>query len=479
MEANNNKKVLSTVGKLALLFLLGCVSSYGLPFAITRTVYYSIVLILFLRSKDHVFWTAFLFILVANPLGLLEYRWFGWILQLTPTVGITYKAAFGFAFLLKRKDLIQNAQYLQYDVFSKYYKVFGLYVVFLMFVGFVYGFSFVQLFSLLDYLPSLLIIVVLPRMFSQKQMLEFNKLIFLFSILMTAATLVGIISNGALIRMLTFGQSSAGVIYKDGLIRITGGIFISLYTMFAGMFYLVKSGNEFKTSYLWIVVLLAWLFILSSATRGWMIASTVFLFLSLMYYSVRLSGTGRIFLGFLVLAFIGYLLLPAAVKENLSLAFDRLETVEAMTEGDLTAEGTASRFTERGPRVLSRFDESPVFGFGYSKITYRYYENHVGNHDLLLVGGVLGLLIVWLSVFSIIAFIFRLEKNGYGKSIFVFGIAIITMMLIHTTSRNMVSFLMPVDSAFLLALILSNVNSFSIKTNIKRQEQREWEKREL
>ncbi|PLX05851.1 MAG: hypothetical protein C0594_06700, partial [Marinilabiliales bacterium] len=114
-----------------------------------------------------------------------------------------------------------------------------------------------------------------------------------------------------------------------------------------------------------------------------------------------------------------------------------------------------------------------------SKITYRYYDNHVGNHDLLLVGGVLGLLIVWLSVFSIIAFIFRLEKNGYGKSIFVFGIAIITMMLIHTTSRNMVSFLMPVDSAFLLALILSNVNSFSIKTNIKRQEQREWEKREL
>ena len=41
-------------------------------------------------------------------------------------------------------------------------------------------------------------------------------------------------------------------------------------------------------------------------------------------------------------------------------------TLEKMGKGDLALGGTLSRLTERGPKVMSKFYESPVFGFGFA-----------------------------------------------------------------------------------------------------------------
>lgn len=109
--------------------------------------------------------------------------------------------------------------------------------------------------------------------------------------------------------------------------------------------------------------------------------------------------------------------------------------------------------------MLTRFSDSPIVGFGYSKVSAEYYDPHVGNHNLLLVGGIIGLAIFWLTMLFMVSYFFRMDFKFPTFGFFVFGLALLSIMIIHSTSRTMVSFYMPVDAAFLIALIFNNFNS--------------------
>jgi hypothetical protein len=190
-----------------------------------------------------------------------------------------------------------------------------------------------------------------------------------------------------------------------------------------------------------------------------MIASSFLLIMFLIYYIGKVSLRPRSTFSIIFIVLIGYFLIPISVQDNLISALDRLTTVEAIGQGDLTAEGTSKRLDIRGPRVLTNFEESPLLGFGYGNVSASYYDGHVGNHSLLLLGGVVGLTIVWLTVIALIAFFFRLDGKKFGRGIFVFGLALMAIMIIHSSSRSMVSYVMDTDAAFLIALIFNHVNA--------------------
>ncbi len=440
---------------------------YGLNTQLSRSAFYVFILLFFYYTKDNITGIAVLFILALHPWGLFYYKPYDWIFSLTNTVGVSFKSMIGVVILLKffiykswKKNFIR-------DAFLTYYKIFGFYVGFLILWGLIFGYSAASFFSLIHSLPALVLFLVISRVFDPKALYLFNRIIFIFTLIHTFISIVDIISAGKITELLFFNRlASTGAVWDEELIRLLGGITFALYSFITGLYYLASRKAQFSTWFLWLVVLTSWFYILNSATRGWMIASIIMTGFFILYYSRRLLfGKKNLIIAFIIIA-LGIYFTPGLIKKNVNVAFDRFETVEFILEGDMTAGETARRWDERGPRVLTRFMESPVFGFGYSKVSMEYYDGHVGNHLLLLMGGVVGLAIVWLIVLSLIIKIFLLEiKNKGYTGIFVFGMGLIAIMIIHSTSRVMISFIMPFDSAFLLALIFNQINAHIQEVN--------------
>lgn len=453
---NNNSKVILDLLKILFLIGVGIFCVYWIPGIIGNSIFYGAVLLFFILSKNHVFWAAVLYILLNSPLHLFYYTSEAWIVQLTPTVGIAYRTFISVAFILKILFLKKEMRI--HDYIKRFYKVFVIYSIFLVLWGSTYGNDRVSLFLLMQYLFPFLLFFVLPTFFSYNELVQFNKIIFGFTLVHSILALSEVITTGFLLNTLTGGAKEILYTENDGLTRVIGGLFFPLYSISLSFFYLVRKQKEFKKWYLLLIIVLSFLHVLSSATRGWFLASFFIIVFSLFSYSKSLLGFFRVALAAVFVSLILYLVLPNSIINNLNASFNRLSTITSVIEGDETAEGTLHRITERGPIVLSRFNESPVFGFGYSKISTSYFDHHVGNHSLLLIGGIIGFIIVWLTVLRIIAFLLNLDLKYKLKGSFVLGIALTGIMIIHSTNWTMVSFFIQTKAVFLIGLIFNHIN---------------------
>ncbi|HPI68630.1 MAG TPA: hypothetical protein PL003_05350 [Bacteroidales bacterium] len=456
---SNNRYILRTGIKIVLLLLLGSVMVHWINTPLSRFLFYGLVTSYILRSRDYIAGIALVFVFITNPLNLFYSEPFSWFFMITSTVGIDFRLVFVLALLMKLLIIKPSKLFLQRDIFKSTYRVLFVYLGFLFFWSFVFGHSPRSLFFIVNSIPSFFLFLALPRIFSKEQLSLFNGIIFFVNIVHISVSMVDVILAGRISGFLLFGAFNPSAIFEgDEVIRLTGGMTLVFYSLIASIYYIITRTVRFRPMYLWVIVFISALFIINSATRGWMIATGILFLLTLAYY-YRQIVSGRIFLTLIFTMGVGYLLLPDNIRSNMASSFVRLSTVESVLEGDMTAGGTASRWDLRGPKVLTRFNESPVFGFGLSKVSADYYDGHVGNHNLLLVGGYTGLIIVWGTVFWIILFFYRFDKrNGRFKGVFIFGIALIAIMIIHSTSRTMVSFYMPVDTAFLIALFFNQVN---------------------
>ena len=119
----------------------------------------------------------------------------------------------------------------------------------------------------------------------------------------------------------------------------------------------------------------------------------------------------------------------------------RLETLANLAEGDKTAGGTLSRLDERAPRVMKKFWESPILGFGFSGEALPYSDGHVGNQNLLLHAGIMGFtiyVILWLTFFLKMYYREKnLSKKNKYKNIPMMMIAsLLSLIMIHSSSSQ-------------------------------------------
>jgi hypothetical protein len=162
------------------------------------------------------------------------------------------------------------------------------------------------------------------------------------------------------------------------------------------------------------------------------------------------------------------------VNERLAKSFQRLQAVESIAQGDITAEGTLQRLSERSPRVMKKFMENPLIGFGFSNEGAEYFDEHVANQTMLLSSGLFGYGLFLFSWLYFIGYIFLLNKslnqyNPYKKRILVFIVGFLGLFFIHSTSGRIFGF------ALLFFLVYANfvvqrakVYNFLLKkTNVK------------
>ncbi len=453
------------ITSLLFILLFGAFVVNGISSSLGNFLYYTLIVVMYLRSKNYIFWNVVFFIMLMNPWGLFYYVPYEWYFKLSSNVGLSYVTIFAIVIFIKYMFFGKVA--LKVDIFKKFYPPILYFIIFFVFWGFYWDYDLVAIFKLFKVLPAFLLFAVIPKLFSHKDLDYFNKIIFSFSIIHAAGTFIEIITKGAFMNVLFFGKDIIGVAVGDELIRFVGGITIHLYVMIIGLYYVInKNQKVFKDYYLWFIILLSWVVILSSATRGWMISSTILImgFLFFTFFQARLSSRSIMIVSLFII--IGLIILPSSYKRNLDLAFARLETIDEIGEGNMDAGGP--RLTTRIPAVMEIYSQSPILGFGYSKITATSFDEHVGNHSLLLFGGYFSLLIIWLTVIALTVFFFMKEMNQPGRGYIVFSLALIIIMAIHSTSRSMVSFYMPVDIAFLIGLIFNHFNASYSKVSITK-----------
>jgi hypothetical protein len=211
------------------------------------------------------------------------------------------------------------------------------------------------------------------------------------------------------------------------------------------LFYLCSENQYFNKTYLNSIVVTSFIIIFISATRGWIVASLILLssifFMRGFNFVKQFSSTVLILILFVFLLRIIY---PSFILQTL-LAVERFGTLKFLISGDPTAGGTLARITERGPRVMTLFRESPVIGWGVSDRYLSSWDMHVGNQTLLMQGGIIGYAIWTICYFLTLLNIYFLNRNSIVRSHIknggiVFLMAMIAIFVIHSSSSQILGF---------------------------------------
>ena len=228
---------------------------------------------------------------------------------------------------------------------------------------------------------------------------------------------------------------------------------ISLLCLYTSLYFLISDDYEsFNKKYLSVIAGISFASIYLTATRGY-ILQYLFVLITFTFLNIH-NGIKILIYSVIILMLANFLYPPIGTQINLS--FDRLMTLQSLYEGDVTANKTLVRITERAPRVWDKYLESPVVGFGYSEEGIEYNDDHVGNYTLLLQGGILGAF-AWLFVICSIVYSLFLKRMNSNKSknLFFFSIAFILGLLIaHSTSSAVFSYYLFPHMTAVLGLFL-------------------------
>jgi hypothetical protein len=127
-----------------------------------------------------------------------------------------------------------------------------------------------------------------------------------------------------------------------------------------------------------------------TGTRSWILGFTL---MYLFYFYLNFKRFGKKVVAFVIALgfFLIIIFMTPQIGNQINVASKRMATIQKLVAGDLTAGGTLSRITERGPRVMEGFKNSTIIlGAGYSDLYFEYGDTHVGFQNNLLQSGVIG-----------------------------------------------------------------------------------------
>ena len=334
---------------IAALVILSYLAVYELPNILRAIVFLGIVVAFIFSRNSTAPWVIYFFFILSSP-ATLFYAEESWFLLLTPTVGVDYSFIISIGFLLKA---YLNNYRISYRFIDER-NIFFLYILVLVVTGILWGGSSIaNIFLTLKILPNVLMILFLPVITDlERDELRMKKIIYvLITVLFIIQSYEIIIGRSIFDSVNNFFQRG-----KD-LFRNISGTYLAFFALILTLSEIltIKQNKTSRGSV--IIFIFSVLLIVNTGARGWMVAVAAVISASLLVVIKR----RKIFIGIASIAFIVLIILflPEKYTNNIYRSFDRLSTVSLILEGDISAGGTATRLTERGPRVMQKFKESP------------------------------------------------------------------------------------------------------------------------
>lgn len=413
---------------------------------VTKFPFFIILLFLFYVTKRDYLWFAFLIILVARIGDLFPHtaivEGYSARLPVYNLAGIRLPFVDLFIATIFIKSLFSKIKFS--SVIKPWFLLLLVYLFSLYLLSIIFGMSFDQHIITVRSLLPLTLIYSFPRLINKNNE-EFYKLFVLLStaiLLVVVAQLIKL-TTGFSVSSLITGVEEVSV-FDYEYIRVLMSPFLNLIVFVLALFYFAKSkhGNQ----YVLIVLLLCLFSIFISATRGWIIAYSLVLFLFFLYQLKSVFKLIRIGI-FSSLLFLLLMQIPN-VDVAIESATKRTQTLYALAEGDITAGGTLKRLDQRGPRVMNKVYESPVVGFGFSSDYWEYADEHVGHQNLLLQVGIAGTILFYLMmaffIHKVVVYKQQLRISSERHAVNIFIISILCVIIIHSTSTQFIGYILMV-----------------------------------
>lgn len=433
--------------KIIFWFLVAFFLVYGLPRIGLPTIINQLAFLLLLvyvyRSNDNVLWLTWFFIILDTP-GVLFASSSGSEIYRLPFFSvssgfsISFQELFLVTFLLKMFITKNNNKF----IFKRYIQLLMILGVVYFMISFLIGISGDNIVRTVRALSSWLWLLIIPYFIKDAESLDRVLKMIIPFVFFAFLSAIQEYFTGLDIGQILRGTQSYNIAEPDeALIRIASSDFLLFFALTQSIYQIARGKSSIRNGLLLVVITLSTMTIFLSATRGWIIGLVILYFSIFFVYGFsKIIQTLRITAVIVVLILIIAYIIPS-VSTQAEMAYERVMTLESLAQGDLTAGGTLARITERSPRVMAVWRESPIIGWAFSNKFYAYGDNHVGNQTNLLNLGLLGFLL-----FNGIYFAILQKTLVWGRSrwrhlnapnttiIYVF--AMLSIFFMHSTSGS-------------------------------------------
>lgn len=445
--------------QLVLLFMISVIAVYFTPYIINQ-LFFLVVLFLFWNSRKDYFWIAFLFVLYDQPSGFFSGGLRTDIQRLpiyTFAAGLSlsvhdffYLVAILKAFMKGKKSKFILARPLAWLL---------VYFLFSYFISIALGMGYKTHVQTIRSLIPFTMFFFMPMLMRKKEDYS-NLLHLLFPVmfLVIAGQFYQIIFGAPLAALL---KKDAGIIaghfiQHEGLMRAIDSPYLNIFCLIGASFFALQKASRLRRIYYYSIISICVLSMFLSATRGWIIAYAVMLLVYLFFIDKSLSN---VFAKVMVLSVLTYLVIfsnPVITRQS-ERVVDRVMTMKKLVEGDVTAGGTLTRIDEHSPRVMKKFWESPIIGFGISDEAYKYADEHVGNQSMLLEMGIVGFAIFIFFIARFTHIVLQVEnmisrRNSFKRTLLVFIMGLIGLFIIHSSSTQIFGYILHQEKIFLVSL---------------------------
>lgn len=379
--------------KRYIYFLLLVVITVGVTHWSTPVIssaWYILLLVLYYFSDDEPLWLVLFLVTVDGFMGFLGF--YSTTLEAVP--GMPGVEVVQLYFLVSLAKVILKKK--EANIFyTKWMKILLWYTLFLIAYGIAYGLygEFKIYMRIIKMILPLILFYTVPRLINTAEgygrVFSFLFLVFMFAFLAQLISLATGFNPGIYAKQASDIQLEVGrnfrVLYNEG---------ITLLSFSGALYYLsLKTKKPFSDLFLYLVIGMTFSMAFLSATRGWILS---FGFMALLHFILFQKMNSKILVALSIFSFaiVSALIVSDSFRTQVLFTFERMLTLESLASGDLTADGTLIRLDERGPQVMSVWEENPVFGVGFSDVFLEAQDFHVGNQNILMHAGVVGYLLL-------------------------------------------------------------------------------------
>ncbi len=348
--------------------------------------------------------------------------------------------------------------------YQTHLQILGIYLIFLVIQGYVLGVHLelnVQ-FRIIKWITPLLLLYSIPRLFSRMEHYR-DLFVYIFPVVFVTlgAQLFTIMTGTS--PMQVFGiKQEVWFAVKVSAKKTYRGFYndsVIIISNFAALFFLAYKRRFFSNLYLFAILGANFASIFLSATRGWTIYMVFVMALSFVFV-VRFDRQRMVtIMGMLLIAVIASQSIPI-IRTQVNNSVKRMLTLEKLAEGDATAGGTLIRLTERGPKVMKKWEQSKLTGWGFSNGFMESNDFHVGNQNILMHSGIIGagLMIIFVGYFMLKPSLRYLALPGDSpvkQAMVLFPIYFMGWFIIHSSSEQEFSYYQFPSSGIIQAVFFS------------------------